>query len=227
MARRDESDNQLTRADETGEPPVLPGDVPVVMPELPLRLAITTEEQHKAIGDPTRSRILAVIQHQPATAKQIADRLGLAPGTVGHHLGVLAAAGLVKVVARRLARGIVAKYYTRAARLFEYRLPHEIAHGTDPSVTVLTAARDELADALTLGDPDPFGSVGCPHARLSGERAREYHARLQRLIDDFAAEPPDPAGQVYGLCGALFRSPPYAQVAGDEAADAGPEAARE
>src|SRR5437879_1347381 len=72
----------------------LPEGVPVVMPELPLRLDITTEQQLKAFGDPVRTRILGIIQNQPATAKQIADRLGYSPGAVGHHLQVLEEAGL-------------------------------------------------------------------------------------------------------------------------------------
>lgn len=195
-----------------GGVPVLPDTVPVAMPDLPLRLALTTDEQFKAIGDPTRSRILAVIQHQPATAKQLADRLGLSPGTVAHHLQTLETAGLAQLVARRLVRGIVAKYYTRTARLFSYRPPHELGGVSAPALDILGHARDELADALALGDRSDDPTSGFPHARLSPERAREYARRLDRLIQEFASEPADPAGQVYGLCGAFFRAPAYAQV---------------
>ena len=86
------------------EIPLLPEDVPVTMPALPPTLIINTAQQYKAMGDPTRVKILAIIQQQPATAKQIADRLGIAPGTAGHHLQSLEAAGLAQVVARRLVR---------------------------------------------------------------------------------------------------------------------------
>src|SRR5262249_19643406 len=98
----------------------LPEDVPVEMPTLPLTLTLTTAQQFKAFGDPVRVRILGIIQQQPATAKQIAGQLGIPPGTIGHHLQVLERAGLAQVVARRLVRGIVAKYYTRTARLFNF-----------------------------------------------------------------------------------------------------------
>src|SRR5258708_19352611 len=64
---------------------VLPGSVPVTMPDLPPTFTITTEQQLKALGDATRTRILSIIQNQPATAKQIADNLGVTPGTIGHH----------------------------------------------------------------------------------------------------------------------------------------------
>src|SRR3982074_3725414 len=86
---------------------VLPENVPLSMPELPLTRVINTLQQFKAINDPIRSRILGVIQNQPATAKQIADRLGATPGAIGHHLHVLEAAGLAPVVAPPLNPGIV------------------------------------------------------------------------------------------------------------------------
>jgi hypothetical protein len=58
--------------DERSDIPVLPGNVPVVMPELPAQRRISTVEQLRAISDPLRLRILGIIQNQPATAKQIA-----------------------------------------------------------------------------------------------------------------------------------------------------------
>src|ERR671923_157297 len=106
--------------------PILPDDVPVTMPALPTSRVIKTEQQFKAISDSIRSRILGIIQNQPATAKQIADRLGATPGAIGHHLRVLEEAGLAQVVARRLVRGIVANYYTRTARIFVYELPPQV-----------------------------------------------------------------------------------------------------
>src|SRR5438270_7040729 len=115
--------NALQRKDELEAIPVLPEDVPVVMPELPTRLVISTMQQFKAMSDPIRSRILGIIQNQPATAKQLADRLGASPGAIGHHLHVLEEAGMAKVVARRIMHGIVANYYTRTARIFVVDLP--------------------------------------------------------------------------------------------------------
>src|SRR4249919_3689072 len=127
--------------------PVLPGDVPVTMPELPVQLVINTVQQFKAISDPMRSRILGIIQNQPATAKQIADRLGASPGAIGHHLHVLEAAGLAHVVTRRLVRGIVANYYTRTARIFKYDLPREVTGATSINLDIMARAYEELAEA--------------------------------------------------------------------------------
>jgi DNA-binding transcriptional ArsR family regulator len=195
--------------------PVLPDSVPVTMPDLPLRRIIATEQQLKAIGDSTRSRILGIIQNQPATAKQIADRLAATPGAIGHHLHILEAAGLAQVVARRLSRGIIANYYTRTARIFTFDLPPEIAGAESVGLDIVTTARDELADALVSIADDPFCDNAFPHVRLSPERAKVYQERLRALVDDILGEPYDPNGDVYGILVAMFKSPAYMQTTGD------------
>jgi DNA-binding transcriptional ArsR family regulator len=184
----------------------------VTLPDLPLQLTVTTVEQFKAIADPTRNRILGIIQNQPATAKQIAANLGASPGTIGHHLQVLEAAGLAKVVARRLVRGIVAKYYTRTARIFSFSFSPEVTGDVAMSVDILQQAHNELAEALAAhGEQDTISTSSFPHARLSYERALDYKRRLDALCDEFIAEPPDPDGRVYGLALALFEAPPFLQ----------------
>src|SRR2546429_5942383 len=148
--------NALQRKDDIDAIPVLPGNVPVTMPELPSRIPIKTAQQFKAISDPIRSRILGIIQNQPATAKQIAHILNASPGAIGHHLHVLEAAGLAQVVARRIMRGIVANYYTRTARIFTYELPPEVAGSTSIGLEIITQAREELAEALVTIEEDPL-----------------------------------------------------------------------
>ncbi|HEV2583470.1 MAG TPA: helix-turn-helix domain-containing protein, partial [Ktedonobacteraceae bacterium] len=152
--------------------PVLSDDVPVTMPELPVRFTITSFEQFKAISEPMRSRILGIIQNQPATAKQIAERLGATPGAIGHHLHVLEDAGLAKIMARRLVRGIVANYYTRTARIFNYNLPEEVSGSMDASLEIMNKAHNEMMEAHSTIKDDPYRRDGFPHIRLSQERAQ-------------------------------------------------------
>ncbi len=203
--------NALQGSDDLDAIPVLSDDVPVTMPELPIRLTITTAQQFKAIAEPVRSRILGIIQNQPATAKQIADRLGATPGAIGHHLHVLEAAGLAKVIARRLVRGIVANYYTRTARIFTFDFPDEGTGSALGSLEIITKARDELAEATVSVKEDPYQNMGFPHIRVSPERARAYYDRLEALIEDLLHETLDPNGQVYGIFVAMFKSPAYMQ----------------
>jgi DNA-binding transcriptional ArsR family regulator len=203
--------NSLSSKSDPDTIPLLPEDVPVSMPDLPTRRVVNTLEGFKAISDPTRSRILSIIQNQPATAKQIAGRLGATPGAIGHHLRVLEEAGLAQVVARRLVRGIVASYYTRTAKIFKYDLPEEVRGNESAALYVMSKAYDEMAEAHATIKEDPYSHDGFPHARLSSQRARYFSERTQALIDEVLEEPPDPDGEVYGIFVAMFKSPPYMQ----------------
>lgn len=194
--------------------PLLPEGVPVTMPDLPLRLMLSTEQQFKAISDMARSRILGVIQYQPLTAKQIAQRLRATPGAVGHHLRVLEEAGLVKLVARRITHGIVASYYTRAARIFDYDLPMDV-RGFEENLDIASKAHAELVDSAMSYENDPVRGDCFPHVRLSLERAMQYQTRFFTLIDELIEEVPDPNGEVYGVFFGMFKSPPYMQVSQD------------
>ena len=198
--------------------PLLPASVPVEMPELPRHLDLTTEHQLKAFAEPVRTRILRIIQNQPATAKQIADRLGFSPGTIGYHLQVLEEAGLAQIVARRLVRGIVAKYYTRTARIFDFKFPEEITGEAAEAVADwLGDAHEEWREARASYGDDATLMSGLPHTRCSPERAQYYAQRLDALMEEFINEPHDPNGQVFTLSTVLFKSPPYIQGDGEVA----------
>src|SRR5205085_7591134 len=158
------------------------------MPELPQSVSITSLQQFKAISDRTRSRILGIIQNQPATAKQIADILNASPGAIGHHLHVLEAAGLAQVVARRLIRGIVANYYTRTARIFTYDLPRQVTGDTSINLDIIAKAYEELAEAEADMKEDVNQCAGFPHVRLSPERIKYFSERLQSLVDEVLSE---------------------------------------
>ena len=191
---------------------VLPEEVPVVMPELPHTRVLSTVQQLKALGDPLRARILGIIQYQPATAKQIADRLEVTPSSIGHHLHVLEAAGLVQLVARRSVRGTLANYYTRTAFFFRVDLPPDIAGKVSGGLDRITQASDELAKAIEATPDASVQHESFLHLKLSPSRAQEYERHMQALTDTFLQEEPDINGQVYAFYTALFLAPPTLQV---------------
>ncbi|MFS0782936.1 metalloregulator ArsR/SmtB family transcription factor [Bacillus sp. 1P06AnD] len=51
---------------------------------------------HKTIGDPTRIRILSLLNQHPMHGQAIAGRLGLKPPTITHHISKLREIGLIK-----------------------------------------------------------------------------------------------------------------------------------
>ena len=50
---------------------------------------------HKAVGDPTRLRIIALLKNEPLHGQAIAHKLGLQPSTITHHISKLRDVGLV------------------------------------------------------------------------------------------------------------------------------------
>jgi DNA-binding transcriptional ArsR family regulator len=192
------------------------GSDPPAMPDLPPSLVVSSAKQYKALGHPLRVRILELIQHQPRTAKQLADLLQRPPGTIGHQLRVLESAGLAQVVAQRLVKGIVAKYYARTAHIFLVETPQELSAERSSADRRLQRAHDELVESLAaLGEEALFGYEGNPeffHVRLSPERARVYRERLSALTSDLLVEAADPEGVVFAVAIAFFVAPPSLQV---------------
>src|SRR4029450_1464268 len=90
-------------------------------------LTIRGREQLHAIGDPTRWRILGRLLESPASIQQLAQALGAAKGTIGHHVRVLEAAGLIRLAETTRVRGVTEKRYLRGAR--QFRLPEAEGQG--------------------------------------------------------------------------------------------------
>ncbi|HIX12535.1 MAG TPA: helix-turn-helix domain-containing protein [Candidatus Anaerofilum faecale] len=79
-------------------------------------IRLVTEKQLRAYMQPTRQRILALLRssEEGMTAKQLADRLGIAPSSAGHHLNVLREIGLVEEAGTKRVHGFTARYFRDA-----------------------------------------------------------------------------------------------------------------
>jgi DNA-binding transcriptional ArsR family regulator len=192
-------------------PPILPDSVPVVMPDLPARLTITTAAQLSALGDPLRERILAIIQQHPRTAKQLATQLNKSTGSIGHQLRVLERAGLARIVARRMTRGIVANHYARTARIFMFdqASPAQRDHA---GIGIVRYGFADLSEAVAE-NPTARVHSAYPRVRLSDARARYYARKLDALVGELLAEPQDQAGETWGMLVAFFEAPRYVSSA--------------
>jgi DNA-binding transcriptional ArsR family regulator len=194
-------------ADETGsEPPNddLPsegaprGDVPGEGAPPEDVQEIGAPELFAALAHPLRHRLLFALGHRPATISQLAVRLDVRKGSVGHHLKVLREAGLVRVARTRQVRGGTEQYYQRTARRMLIAEPR--AAGTAAMLGAVAQELDRSPDdsALTLR-----------HLRLDPDRARELAETLRRLVDEAeeAAERGESGEEhpVYGLLVAVYR----------------------
>ena len=81
-------------------------------------LVVSETEQLRALADDVRLRIVALLRERAASTTELAEQVGLAKGTIAHHLKVLEGAGLVRVVRTRRVRALTESFYGRVARLY-------------------------------------------------------------------------------------------------------------
>lgn len=166
--------------------------------DLPEALELQTPEQYKALFEPTRTEIVTLLLERAATTSELATTLGKPKGTIGHHLKVLAEAGLVHVVRTKRVRALEAKYYGRTARTFYY---HRVNDAVGNEQRLLTRATNEVA--VVPADTDQLLGAGLRYARIPAERAAQWHRRMADLVIEFAAEPRE-GETTYGLVFALY-----------------------
>jgi DNA-binding transcriptional ArsR family regulator len=142
-----------------------------------------------ALGHPTRHRLLLALGDQGATVSQLANRLMINKGNVAHHLGVLAAAGLVRKGPRRTVRGGTEQYYLpRSARL-------NVGSG-EPTEAMLGNLAAEIA-------ADDQAMVNHRVLRLTARQAKALAAHLDELIQHL--EPAPEREQRYGVIVGVYR----------------------
>ena len=165
-------------------------------------LDVGTQEQHRALGNLTRHRVLGLLLDRAMTATQLADALGVLKGSTGFHLQVLERAGLVRVVRTRKVRGVTEKYYGRTARRFELDAPDS------PTSAAPLLLRTVAAEVERVGSPGaPTDTVSTARARLDPDRAVDFQGRLVALVEEFRTEH-SPQDSAYTLAVAFFRTEP-------------------
>ncbi|HKP51750.1 MAG TPA: winged helix-turn-helix domain-containing protein [Chloroflexia bacterium] len=186
-------------------------------------MQLTTPEQFRAIGDPTRTKLLGLLSQRAATTKQLAGVLNMPKGSAGHHLKVLEAAGLIRVVRTRQVRAITEKYYGRVARLYRSSTDVHGPHVGDgaiaiPHETMVVPLRQALSEFTPSPDKDDPSMFLINHARIPASLAREFALRLEALSEEFGQK--GVAGEkVYGLVAGIYLTdiPDLSQLPTDDA----------
>lgn len=122
---------------------------------------LETEKDLRVYLHPLRQKILSVLERNPEgmSAKQIADALGIAPSSAGHHLQTLEQAGLVELDRIEIIHGFRAKLYRNT--------PVTVSVGNFPTKGRLQAAlvQEKIAEntrrllnamEITEGKEPPF-----------------------------------------------------------------------
>jgi DNA-binding transcriptional ArsR family regulator len=172
--------------------------------ELDEILEVRRPDQFRAVGDPTRQKIISLLSERAATTSQLAEALGQPKGSVGHHLKVLEEAGLIRVVRTRQVRAITEKYYGRTARFFEF-VHGEGGLAREAIFNLLRQVMNEyVAPASEESEEWPWDVLTLRHARIPASRAEEFSKRLLELADEFTDLEPVHRERVYGLLAGLF-----------------------
>ncbi|TQS44208.1 ArsR/SmtB family transcription factor [Cryptosporangium phraense] len=152
-------------------------------------LEISDAAQYRALGHPLRHRLLFALGQQPATISQLAKGLDQRKGNIAHHLGVLEAAGLVRIVETRQVRGGTEHYYQRSARRISFDRP-------DATPVIARAVADELVSAERIG-----GRMRT--LRLTADQAGALAAAIEKLIDGL--EDAGDSAERYGVFASVWK----------------------
>src|SRR5436190_9780037 len=187
-------------------------------PEPVMRIA--NPETLRAIGDPTRVRMLETMVQRldpPWSVKELAAALAVPQTRLYHHVELLLTHGLIRAVERRVVSGIIETRYRVGAlsfqldrRMFEGDdAPREILH--DTLTAVFDTARDEIEAAIDSGvigrGPDATEGrllMTKGRARLTPERAAELQRRLRALEAEFDNDDAADGGEPWGFVLAVY-----------------------
>lgn len=158
-----------------------------------------THAEARALAHPLRLRIIRLCLDEALTNREIADRLGMQPATVLHHVRTLVRTGFMVAEAERRGR--------RGAREIPYRSTRKSWTLSFPpdaggNVAVLEAAAAELVEA----GPDAVIQLVRLGIRLRPEHLVELDRRLGELVNE-AVTADDPEGEPIGILLAVHRRP--------------------
>src|SRR6266581_404389 len=168
--------------------------------ELADQIVITAPEQLRAIADPLRDTILDLLLERAATVTELAAAVKRPKSTVAHHVNVLVAAGMLRVVRTRRVRAIDERYYGRTARVFYVGVVNR--PGEDPTTVHANALSVAAAESVPAHEADELRSI-LRHARIPVQRAAEFWERVDAVVREFS-QLPRSGDTVYGFAAGLY-----------------------
>ena len=150
-------------------------------PRYPRPRRQATALEAKALAHPLRARILRLCAQQELTNKQLADRLGVQPGTVFYHVRLLLESGLLKPAEVRTgASGALEKPYRSTGA--SWWLDNPLGAATpEVQFAPIAAFEEELREA----GPESVAFSTRITLHLSREEAEELDRRLLAVLDQY------------------------------------------
>lgn len=159
---------------------------------------VSSPEAVKAMFDPFRGTLLELLLERAATVQELAAAVQRPKSTVAYHVGLLTAAGLLKVVRTHKVRGIDERYYGRTARIFYVGGPR--ADQPEPEQNYFAAVATESEPAQR---DDNLRAIK-RYAWISDADADEFWYRVFNLVNEYAQLPRTDGGEAYAFLTALY-----------------------
>ena len=166
------------------------------------RLALTTSDQVRALGNPVRTTILGLLHERAASITELATAVGRPKSTVAHHVKVLADAELIRVIRTRRVRAVEEAFYGRTARMFHIALAGSANSTEAGDFNDLEVAAGESGPAFANGELWGF----LRHARIDEQQKEEFWRRMAELVAEFDTLPRR-GDRVYGLAMGIYPVP--------------------
>ena len=158
---------------------------------------VSTRQELRAMADPLRSTILDLVLERAATVGELAAAVRRPKSTVAHHVGVLAAADMLKVVRTRRVRAIDERFYGRTARIFY------VGRIQPDEVTIVpNFISDAATESAAAYEADQLRAI-LRYARIPRDSAAEFWDRVFALVNDFS-QLPRAGDSVYGFVAGLY-----------------------
>ncbi|MCU1411462.1 MAG: putative ArsR-family transcriptional regulator [Rhodoglobus sp.] len=148
----------------------------------------TQQARARALASPLRMRILRLCLHESRTNKELAELLGVNPGSLLHHVRSLVANGFLRAEEPR--RG------TRGAREVPYRATRRSWGHYVPGVGTLLL--ETFLQEIEGLPPDALNATRLG-LKLSPARREEMLSRFEALFQEYAAAESDPDGDAISL----------------------------
>jgi Helix-turn-helix domain len=158
---------------------------------------VSSRQELRAMADPLRSGILDLVLERAATVSELAAAMDRPKSTVAHHVGVLVAADMLKVVRTRRVRAIDERFYGRTARIFYVGAIQPEQVSLVPNWLPVAAA-----ESIPAHEADDLRAI-LRYARIPRERAAEFWTRVFDLVQEFS-QLPRSGDTVYGFVAGLY-----------------------
>jgi DNA-binding transcriptional ArsR family regulator len=143
-----------------------------------------------------RHRLFNVLRQRPATLGQLASALGSTKGTIGYHVQVMLAAGVIRLASTRRVRGGTERYYEPVSRT--------LRHDPDAEAGAVFLVQAALAEMLPHRPGDADIAL-LRHIRLTPAKASELARQLEQFAHDEQVTASDD-GEPHGLLLCLYRA---------------------